>query len=87
MSKNQAAGLDGAKSRLRVADIDMPKTAPHRIIVRNHAVAANPGGWKNQEYGVVFKQWPNVLGADLAGEVTEVGEDVKDFQKGDRVFA
>ncbi|KAF2159998.1 hypothetical protein M409DRAFT_70717 [Zasmidium cellare ATCC 36951] len=87
MPQNQAAWLHAATQPLQVGEIPMPKAAPGRLIVRNHAVAANPADWKIQEFGVVFKTWPNVLGADLAGEVVEVGEGVEGFEDGDRVFA
>nr|POF18593.1 dehydrogenase orse [Quercus suber] len=87
MSGNEAAWIDGAKSSLRVADIEMPRAGPGRVVIRNHAVAVNPVDWKVQDYGLIFKQWPNVLGEDVAGEVIEVGEGVEGFRKGDRVNA
>ena len=33
-----------------------------------------------------IKKAPLVLGHEITGEVTEVGEGVKDFKAGDRVF-
>nr|POF13983.1 dehydrogenase orse [Quercus suber] len=87
MTSNQAAWVDGAKLSLRVDDIEMPTPGPDRLVVRNYAVAINSVDWKLQEYGVAFQQWPNVLGADVAGEVVEIGEKVAGFQKGDRVIA
>ena len=87
MAQNQAAWLDGAQAKLRVGDLDMPKADADRVIVRNHVVAVNPVDWKVQDYGVILKQWPNVLGEDIAGEVVEVGEQVKTLKKGDRVVA
>ncbi|KAK4500628.1 hypothetical protein PRZ48_008817 [Zasmidium cellare] len=87
MPQNQAAWLHGAKQPLKVDDIPMPKAGPGRLVVRNHAVAANPVDWKIQDYGLAFKSWPNVLGADIAEEVVEVGQGVEGFEVGDRVFA
>ena len=87
MAKNQAAWLDGAGYRLRVADAPMPKADPDRVVIRNKAVAINPVDWKIQDYGAFVKVWPNVLGTDVAGDVVEVGENVKNFKKGDRVAA
>lgn len=34
-----------------------------------------------------LQQWPNVLGCDVAGEIVEVGSNVKNLKQGDRVTA
>ena len=36
--------------------------------------------------GIVLKNYPNVLGTDVAGEVYEVGQGVTHVKKGDRVM-
>ena len=36
------------------------------------------------DFGFLIKQWPAAIGSDVAGEVIEVGANVKRFQKGDR---
>ena len=87
MATNQAAWLDAAGSRLRVGEAPMPETEPGRVIIRNKAVAVNPVDWKIQDYGAFVKEWPAVLGADVAGEVIDVADDVKNIKKGDRVTA
>jgi NADPH:quinone reductase-like Zn-dependent oxidoreductase len=39
-----------------------------------------------QDSGFYVKDYPFILGTDVAGEVAEVGSAVKDFKKGDRVL-
>ncbi|KAK5138153.1 hypothetical protein LTR08_004848 [Meristemomyces frigidus] len=86
-TSNQAAWLDGQGKQLRVAEADMPKASEDEVIIRNYAVAVNPVDWKIQDSGMYIKQWPVVLGCDVAGEVYEVGSNVKSFKKGDRVIS
>ncbi|KAK3613751.1 hypothetical protein LTR56_027700 [Elasticomyces elasticus] len=85
MATNQAAWLDGAKQQLRIDKADMPKAGSDEIVVKTAAIAINPVDWKIQDSGYFIKTWPMILGTDVAGEVTEVGDDVKSFKKGDRV--
>lgn len=84
---NRAAYLDGKGQPFRVADAPMPKPKPDHVVVKNHAIAINPVDWKVQDYGVFIQQWPTILGCDVAGEVAEVGSEVKGFKVGDRVVA
>ncbi|CAJ2500897.1 Uu.00g037500.m01.CDS01 [Anthostomella pinea] len=85
MSSNQGAWLDGKDKKLRVDSSEMPKAGADQIVVKNHAVAVNPVDWKIQDSGMYIQKWPMILGCDVAGEVTEVGDNVKRFKKGDRV--
>ena len=87
ITKNQAAWLDGAGKQLRVAEAEMPKAGEDDVVIRNFAVAVNPVDWKIQDSGKFIKNWPIVLGCDVAGEVHEVGSNVKSFKKGDRVIS
>ena len=87
MAKNEAAWLDGANNKLRVAEAPMPEPDPDSIVIRNRAVAVNPVDWKIQDYGVFVKTWPMILGTDVAGEVVSTGTNVKHLKTGDRVAA
>ena len=87
MSQNVAAWLDGTGKELRIAEADLPTAGPDDVIIRNRAITINPIDWKIQESGYFIKKWPAVLGCDIAGEIYEVGADVKRFKKGDRVIA
>jgi NADPH:quinone reductase-like Zn-dependent oxidoreductase len=69
-----------------VAESEYPTPGADDIIVKNHSIAINPVDWKIQDYGLFIQKWPTVLGTDIAGEVVEVGSNVSNFKKGDRVF-
>ena len=86
---NQAAYLDAAGKEFRIADAPMPKAIADHVIIKNHAIAINPVDWKVQATGFFIREnsWPVVLGCDVAGEIVEVGSDVKGFKVGDRVAA
>ena len=87
MASNQAAWLDGAGKQLRIAEAPMPKPGPDQVVIKNKAIAINPVDWKVQDTGFFIKNWPVVLGCDVAGDIVEVGDNVKKFKKGDRVAA
>ena len=48
------------------------------------AVALNPADWKAHK-GLIPVNFPAILGADVSGDVEELGEGVTDFKNGDRV--
>ncbi|KAJ8115589.1 hypothetical protein OPT61_g2797 [Boeremia exigua] len=84
--QNKAAYLDQPGAPLVVRDAPFPKAGPGEIVVRNAAIAINPVDWHIQDSGLFVKQWPAVVGGDVAGEVHEVGPDVERFRVGDRVI-
>jgi NADPH:quinone reductase-like Zn-dependent oxidoreductase len=85
MSANIAAVLEKPKTPLKIIARAIPKPGADEIVVRNHAIAANPVDWKIQDYDFFVKTYPTVLGSDGAGVVTEVGSSVTKFKVGDRV--
>ncbi|KAM0276660.1 hypothetical protein ACHAQH_006522 [Verticillium albo-atrum] len=82
-----AALMPAIMSNLTVASRQTPTPGVGEILVRTRVIAVNPIDWKRQAWGFMTPALPAVLGADLAGEVTEVGPSVKGFQPGDRVLA
>src|SRR3954453_2792020 len=78
-------GQDGP----RAADAPEPVVGRRDVLVRVVAASINPLDTmtRNGEFKrlITYKP-PFVLGHDLAGVVTEVGPDVRDFQVGDEVY-
>lgn len=85
-STNQAAWLIKAETPLQVDDAALPTAGPGEFVVKNSAIAINVVDTHMQNAGVFVQQWPAILGCDVAGEVYEVGSDVRRFKKGDRVI-
>ncbi len=86
---NTAAWLPAKQARLEVGAAPYPHPGAGEIVVANRAVAINPIDWIIQIIGSLVFRWikyPFVLGADLAGEVVEVGDGVTRFRVGDRVL-
>jgi NADPH:quinone reductase-like Zn-dependent oxidoreductase len=79
-------GTDGP----RAVDVPEPTVGRRDVLVRVGAVSINPldGMTRNGEFKQLIKYKPPfVLGHDVAGVITEVGADVRDFNVGDEVYA
>lgn len=80
----------GPPSKLKYEDFPDPKPGPGEVLVAVRATSLNPIDWKmrsgaaKDHFPVTF---PAILGRDVAGLVRELGDGVKDFAVGDRVFA
>ena len=89
MPSNTAAWLSAQKVRpLEVKSAPYTPPGENEIVVKNAAIALNPVDSGRQDLGDALFAWttyPCVLGADVAGEVVEVGSGVSRFQPGDRV--
>jgi L-iditol 2-dehydrogenase len=69
---------------VRLEELAVPKINPGELLVRTRA-SGICGSDLMEWYRI--KKAPLVLGHEITGEVTEVGEGVKNFKAGDRVFA
>ena len=69
-----------------VNDWPRPSISSKELLIRNRAVGLNPIDWKCVSYGFGIYSIPWISGRDAAGIVEEVGMDVHDFCKGDRVW-
>ncbi|KAE8132090.1 chaperonin 10-like protein [Aspergillus pseudotamarii] len=86
---NSAVWLLEAGGQFVVKEAPLPTPGPDEILIKNKAVAVNPMDWRIQVHGPHLpfpKKYPFILGADIAGEIYEVGQDVTTFKKGDRVM-
>ena len=66
-------------------DAPIYKPGPGEILIKIKATSLNPVDWKTQKLGMFIDKFPAILGGDIAGDVEELGEGVKEFKKGDRV--
>lgn len=80
----------GDYNKLQISsDAPKPTLKPGQILVEVHASSINPidlairNGYLAQMLPLEF---PITLGGDFAGVVSEVGDEVKDFKVGDKVF-
>jgi len=79
----------GNSGELTLEDVPNPSIQKNEALVLVHAAGVNPFDWKFREG--YFKDWmpaafPLTLGVDFAGEIAQVGKDVRDFKAGDKVF-
>jgi NADPH:quinone reductase-like Zn-dependent oxidoreductase len=80
----------GPPSKLIYEDFDDPTPARGEVLIRVLAVSVNPIDWKmrsgaaKERFPITF---PAILGRDVAGIVSALGEGVEGVKIGDRVFA
>ncbi|GAB5362776.1 hypothetical protein AAMO2058_000827600 [Amorphochlora amoebiformis] len=79
--------------KLDVKKIDIPKPKSTEVLVKVHTAALNPiDGAVANGYAIETFKWgwngfPFTIAYDMSGTVEAVGSDVKDFKKGQEVFA
>lgn len=84
----------GSPDNLHMEEIEKPLPADNEVLVKIHATAANPLDWHIMRASPFFVRLSmgltapkfNILGADIAGVVESVGNEVTEFQSGDAVF-
>ncbi|TFK79448.1 GroES-like protein [Polyporus arcularius HHB13444] len=85
----KALGLPAEGERYKLFnDWPTPTPGPNDVLVKVISAALNPGDWKIEDYGVavIGGTYPYIGGLDGAGVVEEVGSQVKNLIKGDRVL-
>ena len=87
----QAVAIDtfGGLEVLKARTVPVPQASHEQVLVRVAAVGVNPVDWKTRSGAGVaqhVKQFPFILGWDVAGTVEQQGRRVTMFQPGDRVM-
>jgi NADPH:quinone reductase-like Zn-dependent oxidoreductase len=84
----------GTPDAFQLADVPQPVVRDNEVLVKIHASSINSWDWdllKGNPFlvrviGGLFSPRHKILGADIAGVVEKVGNNVRDFKPGDHVF-
>jgi NADPH:quinone reductase-like Zn-dependent oxidoreductase len=84
----------GSPAVLQLQEIEKPIPKENEVLVKVYAASVNSWDWDLLNCKpfmfmiicVLFKPRHKILGADIAGTVEAIGNDVKDFKPGDEVF-
>ncbi|HWF46168.1 MAG TPA: NADP-dependent oxidoreductase, partial [Bryobacteraceae bacterium] len=79
----------GDVEQLAYEEAPMPKYEANEALVKVLTTSVNPIDWKIREGALKERmplKFPVILGRDVAGEIAEVGSQVKSFKPGDRVM-
>ena len=81
----------GGVENLLIQDIDQPVPKTNEVLVAMKAISINPVDFKvrrSEDFisAIIGEKRPVVLGWDISGTVTAVGEKVTKFETGDKVF-
>lgn len=80
----------GGMEQMKLADIDIPEPGADEVQIEVAYAAVNPVDWKIREgylKNMLTHDFPIVLGWDVSGKVTKVGEQVTQLKMGDEVYA
>ncbi|KAG4966685.1 hypothetical protein JHK87_032336 [Glycine soja] len=94
MNLMQAVRYDaygGGPAGLKHVEVGVPSPKANEVLIKLEAVSINPIDWKIQK-GLLRplflpRTFPHIPCTDVAGEIVEIGTQVKDFKVGDQVLA
>ena len=75
---------------LEIQEVPIPTIDPNQILIKTHAASFNPLDFKivRGDFKAIRKiQFPRGIGRDVSGVIEKVGEKVKKFQVGDKVYS
>ena len=76
----------GPPSTLRIGEADSPVPGKEEALVRVYATSLKPVDYKVARQGYDLWRYPQIPGVDVAGVIEAVGEGVKNWKVGDKVF-
>ena len=74
----------GQPDRLVYCEVDKPVPVDDEVLVRVHAVSLNAADYRSMKMGMIPKR--KIFGADIAGRVESVGNNIREFIRGDEVM-
>ena len=80
----------GPPDVFQIDDIPVPDVGPSDVLIEVHAASVNPIDWKIRsgvQRGIIRYKLPHVLGLDVSGVVSAVGDKVTRFAVGDEVYS
>ena len=91
----------GPPDVLQLKEVEKPTPKDNEVLIKVYATSVTSGDTKMRKlrfprlfwflmrimYGVKKPKRADILGSEIAGEIESVGKDVKQFRKGDKVFA
>lgn len=77
----------GSAEEFKEAEVETPTVESNQVLIEVHAVSVNPVDVSIREDKMdLGLDYPIILASDIAGIVTDVGENVTKFEVGDAVF-
>lgn len=61
-NQNQAAWIARQGAAIVVREAEYPEIQDDSVIIKNAALAINPLDFKMQDYGIMVKAWPTIIG-------------------------
>jgi NADPH:quinone reductase-like Zn-dependent oxidoreductase len=80
----------GGPDQIVIAEVQAPRPTATQLLLKVSGSSVNPVDWKlRNTQGLLYRpvRFPSIPGADISGEVVEIGAQVTRFKPGDRLFA